>query len=54
MYDTEWVTWLQATIGHIADKVSRKKPKAEYDFLHIAAFSISLLFHDIFVFWFIK
>lgn len=51
MSDTAWVTWLQATI---ADKVSRKKLKAEYDFLHIAVLSTSLLFRDILVFWFLR
>lgn len=50
VHDTAWVTWLQATIGRIADRVSRKQLKAEYDFPHIAALSISLLFHDIFLF----
>lgn len=54
MSDTAWVTWLQATIGHIADKVSRKKLKAEYDSLHNAVLSISLLFRDILVFWFLR
>lgn len=48
--DTAWVTWLQATIGHFADKVSRKKLKAESDFLHITVLSIWLLTRDILFF----